>query len=57
MGLLGDPRQAGLAEGKVIRFDEIDAHFPKDVPRLTPAERREAIKIRQEHVKRRFRVF
>ncbi len=43
--------------GKVIRFDEIDAHFPKDVPRLTPAERREAIKIRQEHVKRRFRVF
>ena len=43
--------------GKVIPFSEIDAHFPADTPRVTPAERREAIKIRQEHVKRRYRVF
>jgi hypothetical protein len=40
-----------------VRFDEIHGCFPDDMPILTPAERRTAIGIRQEHVQRRYRVF
>ncbi len=43
--------------GRVIRFDEIADVFPADQPHVTPAERREAIRIRQRHVQKRFRVF
>ncbi len=42
---------------KKIAFDEIRDHFPADMPVLTPAQRREAIAVRQEHVQRRYRVF
>ncbi|MGI9288801.1 MAG: hypothetical protein ACR2P1_25665, partial [Pseudomonadales bacterium] len=42
---------------KKIRFDEVRDHFPEDMPMLTTEQRREAIGIRQEHVKRRYRVF
>lgn len=42
---------------KKIRFDEIRDHFPTDMPILTTEQRREAIRIRQEHVQRRYRVF
>jgi len=40
-----------------IRFDEIANAFPDDQPRVSPEERREAIRIRQRHVQRRYRVF
>ena len=40
-----------------IPFDRIREQFPADMPVLTPEQRREAIRIRQEHVQRRFRVF
>ncbi len=40
-----------------LRFDEITDAFPGDQPRVTPAERREAIRVRQRHVQKRFRVF
>lgn len=42
---------------RVIRFDEIDDVFPGDQPRVTPTERAEAIRVRQRHVQKRFRVF
>lgn len=42
---------------KKIRFDEIPDAFPADQPRVTPGERREAIRIRQRHVQRRYRAF
>ena len=40
-----------------IRFDEIEACMPADMPRLTREERREVIAVRQAHVQRRYRVF
>lgn len=43
--------------GKKIRFDEIGAFMPEDMPRLSEDQRREAIAIRQAHVQRRYRVF
>ena len=43
--------------GRKVRFDEIDGLFPDDHPRVTPAERADAIRIRQRHVQKRFRVF
>ncbi|MDG2304492.1 MAG: hypothetical protein P8R42_07510 [Candidatus Binatia bacterium] len=43
--------------GRKIRFDEIASAFPNDQPRVSPQERREAIRIRQRHVQRRYRVF
>ena len=43
--------------GKVIRFDEIQDAFPKDQPRVSPAERSDTIRTRQRHVQKRYRVF
>jgi hypothetical protein len=43
--------------GRKIRFDEIAAAFPSDQPRVSPAERAEAIRVRQCHVQKRYRVF
>jgi hypothetical protein len=42
---------------RVISFDEIAKTFPEDQPRVGPEERREAIRVRQRHVQKRFRVF
>ncbi|MGI9292770.1 MAG: hypothetical protein ACR2PS_02205, partial [Pseudomonadales bacterium] len=42
---------------KKVSFDEIRDHFPEDMPIVTPEQRNEAIRIRQEHVQRRYRVF
>jgi len=42
---------------KKVRFEEIRAHFPADMPILTAEQRRNAIAIRQAHVQRRYRVF
>ena len=40
-----------------IRLGEVLDAFPADQPRVTPAGRSEAIRIRQRHVQKRFRVF
>ena len=42
---------------RVIPFDEIGKVFPDDQPRVSPEERREAIRVRQRHVQKRYRVF
>lgn len=42
---------------KKIRFEDIETHFPPDMPRVSPAQRKAEIAIRQAHVQRRFRVF
>jgi hypothetical protein len=54
---LPDKKDWPTISGRVISFDEIQKVFPKDQPRVTPEERREAIRIRQRHVQKRFRVF
>ena len=40
-----------------LPFDEVRAQLPEGVRALSPDERRERIRVRQEHVKRRFRAF
>ncbi|MEM9175306.1 MAG: hypothetical protein AAGC67_08720 [Myxococcota bacterium] len=42
---------------RVVPFDEAAACFPADQPKVSPAERAEAIRIRERHVQKRFRVF
>ncbi len=42
---------------KKIRFDDIRDHFPKDMPVITPEQRRKVIEIRQAHMQGRYRVF
>ena len=39
-----------------VRFDEIRRHLPDGVRHVSAAERRDRIRLRQEHVQRRFRV-
>jgi hypothetical protein len=40
-----------------VHFDEIRKHLPEGVRTLSPEERAGRIRIRQEHVQRRYRVF
>ena len=40
-----------------LRFDEIADAFPADQPRVSPTERADAIRVRQRHVQKRYRVF
>ncbi len=42
---------------KRVRFDEVRDHLPETTRRVSAEERRTQIRIRQEHVQRRFRVF
>jgi hypothetical protein len=42
---------------RLVPFAEIRAHLPEGVRPVTPEERRERIRIRQEHVQRRYRAF
>ncbi|MRI33813.1 hypothetical protein EOPP23_12535 [Endozoicomonas sp. OPT23] len=42
---------------KLIKLDEVQGHFPEDMPILTPEERAKDIAARQEHVQKRYRVF
>jgi hypothetical protein len=44
-------------QATVVRFDEIRAHLPADVRTVSPDERAARIRVRQEHVQRRYRVF
>lgn len=41
----------------VVPFAEIDRHLPPDTRRVTPQQRAESIRIRREHVLRRYRNF
>jgi len=40
-----------------VRFDEVRAQLPAGTRSVSAEQRRERIRVRQEHVKRRFRVF
>jgi len=42
---------------KKVRFDEIREYLPDGVRTVSPEERAQRIRIRQEHVQRRYRVF
>ena len=42
---------------KVVKAKDVLAHLPPDTKRVTPAERRQEIAIRQRHVVKRYRVF
>ncbi len=42
---------------KLIKLDEVIDTFPADQPRVTPEQRREAMRERQLHVQKRYRVF
>jgi hypothetical protein len=51
------PDQWPSITAKKVRFDEIRTHLHESTRTVSPEERREQIRIRQEHVQRRFRVF
>jgi hypothetical protein len=40
-----------------VAFDDIREHLPEGVRSVSSEERAERIRIRQEHVQRRYRVF
>ncbi|MAG30976.1 MAG: hypothetical protein CL908_08810 [Deltaproteobacteria bacterium] len=42
---------------KKVKFSEIMNHLPAGTERMTPAERRQEIAVRQRHVLKRYRVF
>jgi hypothetical protein len=44
-------------QARKVRFDEIRAHLPSGTRTLPPSERAERIRVRQEHVRRRYRSF
>ena len=51
------PDQWPTIAAKKVPFDEIRAHLPETTGSVSPEERREQIRIRQEHVQKRYRVF
>jgi hypothetical protein len=51
------PPQLPTTKVRKLRFDEIRSHLPADTRSVSPAERREAIRIRQAHVQRRYRQY
>ncbi|MEE3240555.1 MAG: hypothetical protein VX231_06280 [Pseudomonadota bacterium] len=46
-----------VIEAKKIKLSDVDRYIPADMPRLSKAERAQAIAIRQAHVQRRYRSF
>jgi hypothetical protein len=40
-----------------VPFSEIGDHLPASTPRVSPEERREQVRVRQEHVQRRYRQY
>jgi len=40
-----------------VAFDAIESQLPPGARTVSPAERRERIRIRQEHVQRRYRQY
>ncbi len=51
------PERLPTIQASKVRFDEIRAHLPADVRRVSAAERRERIRVRQAHVQRRYRQY
>jgi hypothetical protein len=51
------PEDWPTISAKKVLFKEIQQHFPEDTATVDAEERREQIRIRQEHVRRRYRVF
>jgi hypothetical protein len=51
------PEQWPTITCRKVRFDEIREHLPATTPRVSRAERREQIRLRQEHVQKRYRSF
>ena len=51
------PAQLPSVRVTKLRFDEIRAHLPADTGTVSPDERRDRIRIRQEHVQRRYRQY
>jgi len=52
-----DEKDFPTIKAEKIRFDQIGDYMPEDMPRLSAEERREVIRVRQEHVQRRYRTF
>jgi hypothetical protein len=40
-----------------VSFSELGDHLPASTPRVSPEERREQVRVRQEHVQRRYRQY
>ncbi len=51
------PDQWPTIAAKKVPFDEIRAHLPETTGSVSPEERREQIRVRQQHVQKRYRVF
>ena len=51
------PDQWPTISAKKVRFEEIRSQLPASTRSISPDERREQIRVRQEHVQKRFRVF
>ena len=52
-----DEKDWPTIKAEKIRFDQIADYMPEDMPVLTAEERRDVIRVRQEHVQRRYRAF
>ncbi len=52
-----NPDELPTIIAKKVPFDEIRANLPADVRTVSAEARREQIRIRQEHVQRRYRQY
>lgn len=52
-----DVRDWPRIEARKVRFDEIRQHLPSHTRSVSPRERAEQLRIRREHVQRRYRAF
>ena len=51
------PDQWPTISAKKVPFDEVRSHLPPETGVVTPEQRREQVRVRQEHVLRRYRAF
>ncbi|HRD10412.1 MAG TPA: DUF1214 domain-containing protein [Mycobacterium sp.] len=49
--------QLPIVAVRKVPFDEVGAHLPSSTPRVSAEQRRDQIRIRQEHVQRRYRQY
>jgi len=40
-----------------VSFSDLVHHLPASTPRVSPEQRREQVRVRQEHVQRRYRQY
>lgn len=52
-----DPDRWPEITAKKVPFDRVREHLPAGVREVSPEERAERVRVRQEHIQRRFRVF